>query len=111
MFQPKHTARVAAFCAGACLALPLYAAQADIAKQYPSKPIRFIVPFTAGAGTDTTARTIAQKLSDAWGQQVVVDNRTGAAGAIGVDLTAQASPDGYTICLISASKCSTTWLA
>jgi len=57
----------------------------------------------AGAGTDTTARTIAQKLSETWGQQVIVDNRTGAAGAIGVDLTAKAVPDGYTICLISAS--------
>src|SRR5688572_25490665 len=51
----------------------------------------------------TTARAIAQKLSETWGQQVIVDNRTGAAGAIGVDLTAKAVPDGYTICLISAS--------
>jgi tripartite-type tricarboxylate transporter receptor subunit TctC len=55
------------------------------------------------AGTDITARTIAAKLGERWGQQVVVDNRTGAAGAIGVDLTAHAIPDGYTICLISAS--------
>jgi len=94
---------VAALCAGACMARPVFAAQTDPAKDYPNKPIRFIVPFAPGAGTDTTARTIAQKLSDAWGQQVVVDNRTGAAGAIGVDLTAKAIPDGYTICLISAS--------
>jgi tripartite-type tricarboxylate transporter receptor subunit TctC len=79
-----------------------HAAQAD-AKDYPSRPVRFIVPFAPGAGTDTTARTIAQQLSDLWGQQVVADNRTGAAGAIGVDLTAKAVPDGYTICLISAS--------
>jgi len=103
MFQPKKILW-AAFCAGACLAQPLFAAQADLARNYPNKPIRFIVPFTAGAGTDTTARTIALKLSEAWNQQVVVDNRTGAAGAIGVDLTAQAIPDGYTICLISASN-------
>jgi tripartite-type tricarboxylate transporter receptor subunit TctC len=94
---------LAALCAGACMAQPVLAAQADPAKNYPNKPIRFIVPFAPGAGTDTTARIIAQKLSDAWGQQVVVDNRTGAAGAIGVDLTAKAIPDGYTICLISAS--------
>ena len=87
----------------AVAAQPLAAAQPDSAKDYPNKPVRFIVPFAPGAGTDTTARTIAQKLSDAWGQQVVVDNRTGAAGAIGVDLTAKAVPDGYTICLISAS--------
>jgi tripartite-type tricarboxylate transporter receptor subunit TctC len=87
----------------ALVAQPLVAAQADGAKDFPTKPIRFIVPFAPGAGTDTTARTIAQKLSETWNQQVVVDNRTGAAGAIGVDLTAKAIPDGYTICLISAS--------
>jgi tripartite-type tricarboxylate transporter receptor subunit TctC len=94
---------VAALCAGLWIAQPLYAAPADAAKDYPAKPVRFIVPFVPGAGTDTTARTIAQKLGEMWGQQVIVDNRTGAAGAIGVDLTAKAIPDGYTIALISAS--------
>jgi tripartite-type tricarboxylate transporter receptor subunit TctC len=93
----------AAFCGGACLAQPLAAAQSDPVKNYPDRPVRFIAPFVAGAGTDTTARTIAQKLSEHWGQQFIVDNRTGAAGTIGVDLTAKAVPDGYTICLISAS--------
>lgn len=84
-------------------ALPAaYAAQSK-AEGYPIKPVRLIVPFAPGAGTDLTARTIAQKLSETWPHQVVVDNRTGAAGAIGVDLTAKAVPDGYTICLISAS--------
>lgn len=103
MAQVSLTARLAAaLCASACLAQPA-AAQMDPAKDYPNKPVRFIVPFAPGAGTDTTARTIAQKLSEIWGQQVVADNRTGAAGAIGVDLTAKANPDGYTICLISAS--------
>ena len=77
-----------------------HAAEAD---NYPAKPIRLLVPFVAGAGTDITARTIAQKLTERWGQQVVADNRTGAAGTIAVDLTAKAAPDGYTICLISAS--------
>ncbi len=101
---PINTVRVAAaFCAGACFALPLAAAQPDAAKDYPNRPVRFIAPFVAGAGTDTTARLVAQKLTDAWGHQFIVDNRTGAAGAIGVDLTAKATPDGYTICLISAS--------
>jgi tripartite-type tricarboxylate transporter receptor subunit TctC len=90
----------AGLCAAAALQ-PLLAA--DAAQGYPARPVRFIVPFAPGAGTDTTARTIAQKLSDMWGQQVVADNRTGAAGAIGVDLTAKATPDGYTLCLISAS--------
>ena len=90
--------------ATAATAAPLLAATpADPAKDYPNKPVRFIAPFVPGAGTDITTRTIARKLSEVWGHQVVVDNRTGAAGAIGVDLTAKAVPDGYTICLISAS--------
>lgn len=95
---------IATCCAGAFFASTLYAAQSgDPAANYPNKPIRMIVPFAAGAGTDTTARTIAQKLGEKWGHQVVVDNRTGAGGAIGVDFTAKANPDGYTICIISAS--------
>jgi tripartite-type tricarboxylate transporter receptor subunit TctC len=100
---PKLLRVAAASCAGALFIQFPAAAQTDGARDYPGRPVRFIVPFAPGAGTDTTARTIAQKLSDTWGQQVVVDNRTGAAGAIGVDLTAKAIPDGYTICLISAS--------
>lgn len=95
--------RVVAFCACAWIAQPLFAAPADAAKDYPNKPVRFIVLAVAGAGTDTTARTIALKLSEKWGKQVVVDNRTGATGVIGLELTANALPDGYTICMISAS--------
>jgi tripartite-type tricarboxylate transporter receptor subunit TctC len=78
------------------------AATVDVSK-FPTKPIRFIAPFVAGGGTDITARAVAAKLTERWGHQVVVDNRSGAAGAIGVELTATAAPDGYTICLISAS--------
>lgn len=94
----------AALYAGACLAQPSFAAQGDAATAYPSKPIRFIVPFVPGGGTDTAARVIGKKLTDAWGQPVVVDNRPGAAGAIALTTTATAIPDGYTICLISASQ-------
>ncbi|HZN27701.1 MAG TPA: tripartite tricarboxylate transporter substrate binding protein [Burkholderiales bacterium] len=94
----------AAACAALCWAAPLHAAQSDSVAEYPTKPIRFIVPFAPGAGTDTTARTIGQKLGEKWGQQTVVENRTGAGGAIGVELAAKANPDGYTICLISASN-------
>jgi tripartite-type tricarboxylate transporter receptor subunit TctC len=101
MFSPRI---IAAGCAAAFIVNASYAAQGDPAANYPTKPIRFIVPFAPGAGTDTTARTIALKLSEKWGQQAVVDNRTGAGGAIGVDYTAKATPDGYTICLISASN-------
>jgi tripartite-type tricarboxylate transporter receptor subunit TctC len=96
--------RMIACSVAALLAPAVHAAQGDPAPGYPNKPIRFIVPFAPGAGTDTTARTIAQKLTEKWSHQVVVDNRTGAGGAIGVDFTAKAVPDGYTICLISASN-------
>jgi tripartite-type tricarboxylate transporter receptor subunit TctC len=82
----------------------LQAADADPAPGYPAKQIRMIIPFAPGAGTDLTARTIALKLSEKWGQQVVAENRTGAGGIIGVEMTAKAEPDGYTICLISASN-------
>jgi tripartite-type tricarboxylate transporter receptor subunit TctC len=98
-----QTLGLAAFCVCAIGPSFALAAPADAAADYPKKPIRLMAPFVAGAGSDTTARTIAQKLSERWGQQVVVDNRTGASGAIAVDITAQAIPDGYTLCVISAS--------
>ncbi|MBI4189060.1 MAG: tripartite tricarboxylate transporter substrate binding protein [Betaproteobacteria bacterium] len=69
------------------------------AQSYPSKPIRFIVPFVPGGGTDLVARTIGQKLNQTWDQQVVIDNRPGASGIIGTVLAAKAAPDGYTILL------------
>src|SRR5688572_7070074 len=103
MFRRSTPRIIVAACAAAFTAAPLHAAQGDPAPNYPTRPVRMIVPFAPGAGTDTTARAIAQKLSDKWGQQFVVDNRSGAGGAIGVDYTAKAAPDGYTICLISAS--------
>jgi tripartite-type tricarboxylate transporter receptor subunit TctC len=98
------------FAAACCLAASpaLHAAQADPARTYPSKPIRFIVPYSAGGATDITARVIGAKLSEKWGQQVVVDNRTGAGGAIAVEYTANATPDGHTICLFSASQTTAT---
>ncbi len=100
----KAGALRAAIAALLCVSTAAVAAQADPVASYPTKPVRFIVPFVAGAGTDTTGRVVAAKLSELWGQQVVVDNRAGATGAIGVDLTAKAPPDGYTICLISGSQ-------
>ncbi len=67
------------------------------ADNYPSKPIGVIVPFSAGAGTDFIARTIGQKLSEAWKQPVVVENRVGAGGVTGANIVAKAKPDGYTL--------------
>ena len=66
-------------------------------QDYPTKPVRFLVPQAAGGSTDTLARLVAQKLSDRLGQQVVVDNRPGANGIIGTELAAKAPPDGYTL--------------
>src|SRR6266478_3545467 len=84
--------------ARAAIAAALLAAAAQAAAQdYPAKPVRMIVGFAAGGGTDTTARPIAHKLSELFGQQVIVDNRPGAAGNIATDLVAKANPDGYTI--------------
>jgi len=73
------------------------------AQNYPTRPIRFIVPYGAGGAGDIFARTIGQKLNDATGQIVVVDNRPGASGIIGTDLVAKAPPDGYTIVMANSA--------
>ncbi len=70
---------------------------AHAADVYPNKPIRIIITVAPGGGADITARAVGQKLSEAWGQQVVVDNRPGGNGIVGMDIAAHASPDGYTI--------------
>jgi len=79
------------------LALAAAAALPAQAQNYPTRPIRILVPSTPGGSVDTLARTISPKLSEKWGQQVVVDNRAGAGGAIAGEMLAKAPPDGYTL--------------
>jgi tripartite-type tricarboxylate transporter receptor subunit TctC len=74
------------------------------AQDYPYKTIRLIVPYPPGGGNDTLARIFGQKLTEAWGQQVIVDNRPGAATTIGTALAARANPDGYTLLLSSIAS-------
>ncbi|MGZ8231482.1 MAG: Bug family tripartite tricarboxylate transporter substrate binding protein [Burkholderiales bacterium] len=74
------------------------------AQTYPGKPIAFIVPYGPGTGNDIIARLISQKVTENWGHSVVVDNRSGAAGAIGTELVAKAAPDGHTILIASTSQ-------
>jgi tripartite-type tricarboxylate transporter receptor subunit TctC len=76
-----------------CVIAPAAAQTTD----YPNRPVRIIVPQAAGGGVDIVARAIAQKLTESWGQQVVVDNRPGANGIIGMEMVAKAKPDGYTL--------------
>src|SRR3954467_14416770 len=86
-------------CAGA-LALAAAPVSAQTAPtNYPTKPVRLIVGYTPGGGTDLASRYVATALSELWGPTVLVDNRPGAGGAVGTELTARAAPDGYTIML------------
>jgi tripartite-type tricarboxylate transporter receptor subunit TctC len=75
-----------------------------LAQDYPGKPVRIVVPFTAGSATDILARTVGQKLSELWSQQVIVDNRAGAGGTIGAAQVAKSPPDGYTLMVHSAAQ-------
>ncbi|MCU1376944.1 MAG: hypothetical protein JWO68_4230 [Actinomycetia bacterium] len=73
----------------------------DVTSAYPDHPIRLVVPVPPGGSSDGVARVVAQRLGDSWGQQVIVDNRSGAAEIIGTDIVAKANPDGYTLVLVS----------
>jgi len=85
------------------IALLLFAAHAAAADVYPNRPIRLVVPTGAGGNTDTFARIVADKLKGPLGQQIIVDNRSGASGIVGSDIVAKAVPDGYTLLMVFPS--------
>lgn len=93
--------------AGALAVLTAIAAAAH-AQSYPARPVRMVVHFPAGGPTDLVARTLAQKMSEAWGQQVVVDNRPGAGGIVGVESVVRAAPDGYALLFATGGSMSIT---
>jgi tripartite-type tricarboxylate transporter receptor subunit TctC len=89
------TLQVASF--AALIVAGMAAAAAQNEQSYPTRPVRLIIPFTAGSATDLLARRLATKMSESWGQQVVVDNRGGGGGTVGMNIVAKAPPDGYTL--------------
>jgi tripartite-type tricarboxylate transporter receptor subunit TctC len=89
--------------AGAILLLLMAAGSVHAQQKYPTKPIRLMVPFPPGGQTDVVARTVAQKLGEAFGQTVVVDNRPGGGGTIGTEIAVKSLPDGYTMLQVSTS--------
>jgi tripartite-type tricarboxylate transporter receptor subunit TctC len=93
------------------LVLSAFAAGAAAQQDYPSKPIRYISPFAPGGSTTVIARLVGQQLTEAWGQQVVVDNRGGANTIIGTQLAVASRPDGYTLVSLGSTLAGNHWLA
>jgi len=94
---------VAGIAVGPALAQAPAAARTGAAQGYPAKPVRIVDAFPPGGGSDFVGRLLAQRLTEAWGQQVLVDNRAGAAGTIGAEHVARSAPDGYTVMIVTPS--------
>src|SRR5258706_13325467 len=86
----------------AALVFSLLSLQA-FAQQYPTKPVRIVVPFAPGGGSDFIARFMAQRLTEAFGSQVIVENKPGAGGVLGIEVGVKSPPDGYNLTLIASS--------
>ncbi|MDB5928166.1 MAG: transporter substrate-binding protein, partial [Betaproteobacteria bacterium] len=99
----NHMKRIGVALLTACNVTMIAAANAQTAASYPSKPIRLVAPFAPGGGTDVVSRLVSQKLTEAWGQQVIIDNRPGAGTMIGTEIVAKAPPDGYTLLIGAAA--------
>lgn len=85
-----------------CAAIAAVVSASAAAQEYPARPLRIIVAYTPAGATDILARAIGQKMSESWGQPVIVDNRPGAAGNIGTEIAAKSAPDGYTLLMATA---------
>ena len=99
---PRPNLRIRVCIAGLVVCMPI--TSGALAQSFPTKPVRMIVPFTAGSNIDIIARPVGQKLSEIWGQSVVIENRPGAGGTLGAGLVAKSQPDGYTVLLNSSAQ-------
>src|SRR6266516_7226500 len=88
----------------AIIALVFSASAGALAQGFPAKPVRLVVAFPAGGGVDIVARLLSPKLTELWGQQVIVDNRAGASGVIGTEFAARSAPDGHTLLIETRSE-------
>ena len=101
--------KIAVWCGLACCLLGTFSVQV-VAQAYPTKPVKLIVPFAPGGFTDVVARILGQKLSLAFGQQFIVENKPGAGSIIGTDFVAKAAPDGYTLVMVSSTHAISPWI-
>jgi tripartite-type tricarboxylate transporter receptor subunit TctC len=95
----------------AALATPMTAPMSALAADFPNRPVRIVVPFSAGSATDILARAVAARLTEMWGQQVLTDNRPGALGIVGTELMLKSNPDGHTLLMVSSGHAANATLA